>query len=728
MLYLTGSTVRARRVRRGLVALLGAAVLAALTAVPAPATARGSGAASEAADDPDVLRGDSWLRHHHEDLMPYWDLPEALGEPVGNFPSFRGRNGELLPDSTNRGLSTLARQVYGYSLAFLLTGQDHYLTYAKAGIDWINTNAKDPVYGGYYGELDVNGNPVNPQANKDLFGLASLGLAYGMYFNVTRDPAAEADLLAVRDLIFDKYYDAAQNRMRDSLTYDLTTEVDTGGNGGDIGNLLVPGTAISLPNAALLSDPARRAQFRSDLRLLTEILIARHKNTAAANPANRFWFWGRTARFGMFNSAQTDFGHNIKSYEMIFNANNLFADRPWDGLSADRERLLTRAWDDAASRWNERMRNFVLGNVEPDSGWWVHDEADQTLAALDLAQGFNRKDQLARSAQTFLDVYVDDDPAYPARETFARVERTGLETDLRKSFFGKNMLHNHEHALIMYLHGQALEGEPARLYYAFPAEQALTAVAKPYWFDAAGEARTVTRDVTTLPGHKVVEVEFSGIGAVAPEPYPAPPDTTPPTTNAAVSPDANAAGWHHEQVTLDLTATDDVVGVKEIHVLLADRAGLTRDTAVIDPGDHATVTLDSDGDYDVRYFAVDLLGNREPVQTLRVRVDRTAPTVSGLPSEPCVIWPPDKRMVTIAHVEASDALSGLAERKVRASSDELSGGDIEIDDGTVRVRAERNGRGDGRTYTVLATATDVAGNVTVRKGSCTVPHDRGHGG
>ena len=129
-----------------------------------------------------------------------------------------------------------------------------------------------------------------------------------MYFNVTRDPAAEADLLAVRDLIFDKYYDAAQNRMKDSLTYDLATEVDTGGNGGDITNLLVPGTAISLPNAALLSDPARRAQFKSDLRLLTEILIARHKNTTATNPANRFWFWGRTARFGMFNSARTDFG------------------------------------------------------------------------------------------------------------------------------------------------------------------------------------------------------------------------------------------------------------------------------------------------------------------------------------------------------------------------------------------------------------------------------------
>ena len=51
-----------------------------------------------AAEIPEVLRGDTWLRHHREDLMPYWDRPEALGEPIGNFPSFRGPDGELLAE------------------------------------------------------------------------------------------------------------------------------------------------------------------------------------------------------------------------------------------------------------------------------------------------------------------------------------------------------------------------------------------------------------------------------------------------------------------------------------------------------------------------------------------------------------------------------------------------------------------------------------------------------
>ena len=281
----------------------------------------------------------------------------------------------------------------------------------------------------------------------------------------------------------------------DALTYDLTTEVDTNSNGGDITNLIVPGSALLLPNHEILSDAGRRAQFRDDLRRVTDILIARHKNSAA--PSNRWWFWGRTLRFGTFNAAETDFGHNIKSYELIHNANQVFPDRPWSSLASDRDRLMTRAWDGPAARWNQRLHSFGLDAVERDSDWWTHAEADQTLAALDLANGFTQQGQLARSAQNFLDVFVDTKS--PARETFTRVARVAADTNPRKSAYGKNMYHVHEHALIMYLHGRAMEGRPARLYYAFPEDQALTAVAEPYWFDATGQTRTVGPELVEPP-------------------------------------------------------------------------------------------------------------------------------------------------------------------------------------------------------------------------------------
>ncbi len=42
----------------------------------------------------------------------------------------------------------------------------------------------------------------------------------------------------------------------------------------------------------------------------------------------------------------------------------------------------------------------------------------------------------------------------------------------------------------------------------------------------------------------------------------------------------------------------------------------------------------------------------------------------------------------------------------------------------LRLRAERSGKGDGRTYTILITAEDESGNVSVAKVQIIAPHDR----
>ncbi len=76
-----------------------------------------------------------------------------------------------------------------------------------------------------------------------------------------------------------------------------------------------------------------------------------------------------------------------------------------------------------------------------------------------LGDGFDHADRLASSRRSWLDAYVDRDPSYPG-ETFARVGRDGSLIDDRKSFYGKNMLHAHEHALVICLHGRAIEGRP----------------------------------------------------------------------------------------------------------------------------------------------------------------------------------------------------------------------------------------------------------------------------
>jgi dTDP-D-glucose 4,6-dehydratase len=50
---------------------------------------------------------------------------------------------------------------------------------------------------------------------------------------------------------------------------------------------------------------------------------------------------------------------------------------------------------------------------------------------------------------------------------------------------------------------------------------------------------------------------------------------------------------------------------------------------------------------------------------------------------------------------------------------------IVVDDHHVQLRAEREGNGSGRIYTITITCTDSGGNSSEEQVEVTVPHDRG---
>jgi len=116
---------------------------------------------------------------------------------------------------------------------------------------------------------------------------------------------------------------------------------------------------------------------------------------------------------------------------------------------------------------------------------------------------------------------------------------------------------------------------------------------------------------------------------------------------------------------------------------------------------------------------------------VRVSTDTVAPVISGLPaSQDCGLSPPNHRLVQVATVTATDTGSGVASLVINGTSNEPENGlgdgdvgpDIFINGGVVQLRAERSGGGDGRTYTLTATAADRAGNAATASGICVVPH------
>ena len=210
-------------------------------------------------------------------------------------------------------------------------------------------------------------------------------------------------------------------------------------------------------------------------------------------------------------------------------------------------------------------------------------------------------------------------------------------------------------------------------------------------------------------------------------------DTIPPTTTASPAPPANSNGWNNTNVVVTLTAVDNSggSGVKQIQYSLSGAQTLGPQ---IVPGNTTAVNISAEGSTTITYFATDNAGNVEQAKTLTVKIDKTPPVISGMPAAGCTVWPPNHKLVRVAVVAASDALSGLAPGSftVTGTSNEPidpsdpaivitpngSGGFV------VQLQADRLGTGNGRVYALTAAASDLAGNTATVTVACTVPHDQ----
>jgi hypothetical protein len=152
-----------------------------------------------------------------------------------------------------------------------------------------------------------------------------------------------------------------------------------------------------------------------------------------------------------------------------------------------------------------------------------------------------------------------------------------------------------------------------------------------------------------------------------------------------------------------------------------------------------TVHFNHTGSFVVTLVVNDGLQNSDP-DTVLIEVQDTLPpvlTVTGLPTR---LWPPNHQLVAMTPtVSAIDACDGDVTARltlVATSSQPDDGlgdgnttGDIVVrSPSDFDLRAERSGKDRaGRTYTLVWSVTDDAGNTATFTTTVTTPHDMGHG-
>ncbi len=80
---------------------------------------------------------------------------------VGGFYTNIDRFGNVITAwGTNKNMLTQSRNAYGMTRAYMLTGDTTYLNYAKMALEWMYDHAWDNTYGGWFQQLNINGNPL----------------------------------------------------------------------------------------------------------------------------------------------------------------------------------------------------------------------------------------------------------------------------------------------------------------------------------------------------------------------------------------------------------------------------------------------------------------------------------------------------------------------------------------------------------------------------------------
>lgn len=146
------------------------------------------------------------------------------------------------------------------------------------------------------------------------------------------------------------------------------------------------------------------------------------------------------------------------------------------------------------------------------------------------------------------------------------------------------------------------------------------------------------------------------------------------------------------------------------------------------------------GDHIIRFEVSDGVSPFPLLQTFPIKiVDTESPTLSPK-ANTYMLWPPNHQMVDIIITANASDNSGVCKlaATIRSSEPDNASGTgnteadytepvINSDMGTIsfQLRAERSGKGVGRTYLIMIFASDSAENITTAEVKIVAPHDRG---
>lgn len=399
----------------------------------------------------------------------------TLDETRGGYFTNIDREGDVITSwGTHKNLLTQTRNAYGFTRAYMMTGNDIYREYARAGLDFMYEHAWDDVNGGWFSQLDIDGNVQGETNGRSAFDAHYALLGPAVAFEAFGDSTDLEMLLQGYDHLENVYWD---DRTDYHGYYDWATY-----NGSAAYNKSFNATVDAITTHLMSLYLQTGAQVYLDrmheiAEEIIEHLVGSMENQAIGfvEEFNSNWNWDN-------GETMTIMGHVLKSAWCLARINQvdprgIYIDAAETLIEDVLENGFDHEFGGPYKDYNRVTGEMLMwGNPDTAKAWWQMEQA--ITAGLILYQETGNISYLETADKTlhfFMQHFVD----HTYGDVYENRTRYGDQTwGLNKGGGGKAGYHSIETGYYTYLYASMFLHESAfSLYYYFepqPGERVIT--------------------------------------------------------------------------------------------------------------------------------------------------------------------------------------------------------------------------------------------------------------
>ena len=395
----------------------------------------------------EVKSPEYWKNQALQEIIPFWE--KTIDREYGGFYTNVSEDGTV-SDTADKYTRMHSRVLYGFTAAYMLSGEDKYLDYAKHAFEFMDEYCYDRDNGGWHTSVDAGGTPNG--GDKNLFDITYGNLGPVYYYFVTGNKKALRFVTDTHNLTVKYAYDPDNGGFFSAAGADWRRTTSSKSFNAQIDAF----TAYLLYYYLATKDPALLKFIKEHADTVLTKMIDK-KSAYVGENFSYNWDWLENTLWA---------GHNLKTGWVLARVYSLTGDKKYlTAASNIAKAQIGRAWDGKYGGWYYKFENDSTKSADTTKDWWTQQEGSMLM--LTLYPESKISDYLDKFEKTslFWDKYFMDPKYGECRQTLTA---SGEVINAVKGDYYKSAYHTMEQALFNYLYlNLYVNKTPAELYFRF---------------------------------------------------------------------------------------------------------------------------------------------------------------------------------------------------------------------------------------------------------------------